>query len=120
MLVQFPLQPPGGVGATAWGAGRDSVTPLPVAVPCSPTTWPWELTVGSGLAACGWGWMAWLVWGFSLPGGPSWLCAEQTFRPDVSNMRNQFSGNSAAKPSTFGREAGSLSALGAQCLPSVK
>ncbi|KFO18683.1 hypothetical protein H920_19894 [Fukomys damarensis] len=25
-------------------------------------------------------------------------------------MRNQFSGNSAAKPATFGREAGSLSA----------
>lgn len=61
--------------------------------------------------------MVGLVWGFSLPGGPLWLCAEQTFRPDVGNMRNQFSGNSAAKPSTFGLEAGSLSALGAQRLP---
>lgn len=89
----------------------------PVAVPCSPTTGSWELAVGSGLAAGGGGWMLGLVWGFSLPGGPSWLCAEQTFRPDVGNMRNQFSGNSAAKPSTFGRETGSLSAPGAQCLP---
>lgn len=117
MLVQFLTQPPGGVEATAWGGGgRGSESPLPVAVPCSPTTWPWELAVGSGLAACGWGRMAGLVWGFSLPGGPSRLCAEQTFRPDVGNMRNQFSGNSAAKPSTFGRETGLLSALGAQCL----
>lgn len=86
-------------------------------MPCSPTTWPWELAAGSGLAACGWGRMARLVWGFSLSGGPSRLCAEQTFGPDVGNMRNQFSGNSAAKPSTFGQEAGSLSALGALCLP---
>lgn len=99
------------------GGQRSSRRPQPVAGPCSPTTWSWELAVGSGLAAGGWGRTVGLVWGFSLPGGPSWLCAEQTFRPDVANMRNQFSGNSAAKPSTFGREAGSLSALGAQCLP---
>lgn len=118
MLVQFPRQPPGGVGAAAWGAREaPGGRPQPLAVPCSPTTWSWELAVGSGLAAGGWGWMVGLVWGFSLPGGPSWLCAEQTFRPDVGNMRNQFSGNSAAKPSTFGRETGSLSVLGAQCLP---
>lgn len=117
MLVQFPTQPPGGARPAAWGAGRVSGTLLPVTVSCSPTTWPWELAVGSGLAACRWRRMAGLVWGFSLPGGPSRLCAEQTFRPDVGNMRNQFLGNSAAKPSTFGREAGSLSALGAQCLP---
>lgn len=94
------------------------MTPLPVAAPCSPTAWPWELAAGSGLAACGWGRTVGLVWGFSLPGGPSRLCAEQTFGPAVGNMRNQFSGNSAAKPSTFGREAGSLFALGlTQCVP---
>lgn len=53
------------------------------------------------------------MWGFSLPGGSSRLRAAQTFGPDVCNMRNQFSGNSAAKPATFGREAGSLPAPGA-------
>lgn len=117
MLVQFHSQPPGGVAGAAWGAGRGSGPPQPLAVPCDPTTWPWELAAGSGLAACGWGRMVRPVWGFSLPGGPSRLCAEQTFGPAVGNMRNQFSGNSAAKPSTFGREAGSLSGLKAQCLP---
>lgn len=111
--MQFPRQPPGGVRAAAWGAREAPAGPSPVAVPGSPTTWSWELAVGSGLAAGGWGRVMGLVWGFSLPGGPSWLCAEQTFRPDVGgNMRNQFSGNSAAKPSTFGRETGSLSAPG--------
>lgn len=43
---------------------------LGVAVPCSPTTWPWNLAAGSGLAAYGWGRMVGLVWGFSLPEGP--------------------------------------------------
>ena len=117
MLVQFHIQPPGGGSGAVWGAGRGSGPPQPLAMPCAPTTWPWELAAGSGLAACGWGRMVRPVWGFSLPGGPTGLCAEQTFGPDVGNMRNQFSGNSAAKPSTFGREAGSLSGLRAQCLP---
>lgn len=101
--MQFPRQPRGGVRPVPGGSG----TPLPRAVPSSLTTWRWKLAAGSGLAACGWGRKARLVWGYSLPGGPSWLCAEQTFRPDVGNMRNQFWGSSAAKPSTFGREAGS-------------
>ena len=117
MLVQFHIQPPGGGSGAVWGAGRGSGPPQPLALSCAPTTWPGELAAGSGLAACGWGRMVRPVWGFSLPGGPTGLCAEQTFGPDVGNMRNQFSGNSAAKPSTFGREAGSLSGLRAQCLP---
>lgn len=68
MLVQFSMQPPGGAGAAAWGAGRSSRTPLPVAVPCSPTTWPWELAVGSGLAACGRGADGGAGVGFQPPG----------------------------------------------------
>lgn len=33
------------------------------------------------------------------PGGPSLLCAEQTFRPDVGNMRNQFTGELSSQTS---------------------
>lgn len=99
ILVQSPEQPPGG--------GRPARPHIVV-----PSRQHLHLAGGAG---CG-QWLGSLrlgadggeVWGFSFPGGLSRQCAEQTFGPDVGNMRNQFSGNSAAKPSTFGREAGLL------------
>lgn len=120
MLVQFPIQPPGGVRAATWGArvgrgGREGLQDvLPAAVPCSPTTWPWELAAGSGLAACGWGRMVGLVWGFSLPGGPSLLCAEQTFGLMSATCRTNFRGTRQPNHPPLGGEPGSLLALGAQ------
>lgn len=49
------------------------------------------------LELAGGGWR--VVWGFSLPGGPTVLCAEQTFEPDVGNMRNQFTGELGSQTS---------------------
>lgn len=64
----------------------------------SPTPGP-----GSWLRAAAWqpraggGWR--VVWGFNLPGGPTVLYAEQTFGPDVGNMRNQFTGELSSQTS---------------------
>lgn len=86
MMTQFPKWPRCGARAAFWGPMDPGG---PYCSPGSPTPGP-----GSWLRAAAWqpraGGGRRVVWGFSLPEGPSLLCAEQTFRPDVGNMRNQF------------------------------
>lgn len=60
MLVQFPVQPPGGAGAAAWGAGeapgRPSRWQYPALPPLGSGSWLWAV---AWQPAAGGGWQGW-------------------------------------------------------------